>query len=139
MTARTVAVIGMKLLATMPASVQGQTKIGFRAGATWTEVTGDDFDEATARTGFTVGGFARLRLTDRLAFELGAGFTRKGVKALTDDGTDASIDLDYVEIPLLGVWSVGTAGMLTARLYAGPVLSFENRCEVTMAGTEQRT
>jgi len=137
MTARAVVWIGMMALAATPMTSQAQTKIGFRAGATITKVSGDDLNEPNAQTGFTLGGFAHLRLTDRLAFELGAAFTRKGVEASTDDGADVSIDLDYVEIPLLTVLSVGTAGRLTARLYAGPVLSFENRCEVTMEGVIQ--
>lgn len=139
MKARAVVLIGMMALAATPMTAQAQTKIGFRAGATITKVSGDDLNEASAQTGFTVGGFAHLRMTDRLAFELGAAFTRKGVKAAADNGSDVSLDLDYVEIPLLSVLSIGTTGMLTARVYAGPVLSFENRCEVAWEGIIQLT
>ena len=134
MRARAVVLIGIMALASTPSIAQAQTKIGLRAGAAITKISGDDLNGATAQTGFTVGGFALLRLTDRLALELGAAFTRKGAQALSDDGTDVSLDLDYVEIPLLGVLSIGRAGKLTARVYAGPVLGFENRCQVTMEG-----
>ena len=134
MLARVLMLIGTMALAGTPTTTKAQTRIGFRAGATVTKVSGDDLNESSAQTGFTIGGFAHLRLTDHLAFELGAAFTRKGVEATSDRGVDVSLDLDYVEVPLLGVVTIGAGAMVTPRFYAGFVLSFESRCEVAMQG-----
>ena len=133
MRARAIVWIGMTVLAAMPMTAEGQTSVGVRGGVTRTKISGDAFSDASWGSGFTAGGFARVPLNDIVSIEVGVAYTAKGVEN-TEGGEDVTLDLDYFEVPLVGVISIGTGGPVTPHLYAGPVFSFKNRCEVAIKG-----
>lgn len=134
--ASTVALLTLAL-ATMPANAQS-LEIGGRLGPAVTTLTG--YDGADSKLGFSVGGFGRFRLGERVTIYGELSFVRKGFTtggtAFTDVGDgvvqettlDWTVHLDYLELqaPLALVFPTG--GRLRPRLFAGPSLALELRC-----------
>lgn len=112
-----------------------QTAVGFRGGLTLSDISveSDEDIDFESRTGMVVGGFAEFRVGEDLALQLGLSYTQKGGEAAAGEQA-FGLELDYLEFPLLAVWSLPTSGGLGARLMGGPVVSFEFSCDRTGLG-----
>jgi hypothetical protein len=84
--------------------------------------------DAEFRVGLVAGAFVAFNITGRWAIQPEVLFSRKGtrLKGHTEDPlpVEASVTLDYVEMPVLARLSIPTRGPRAAYLLAGPALGF---------------
>lgn len=120
-------------------------------GVTTSDFTGSDrvFLGTDARTAFTTGLGAVLRVNDVLGFEMDVRYTEKGGKGLVDvtdyskpnGGSnpnqgptfvgEGTTKLGYVEIPILMAAHMPVGGETYVRGYAGPSFNILTRAEFT--------
>jgi opacity protein-like surface antigen len=74
-------------------------QFGVKGGLNFANFRGDDADGDT-KTDIYLGGFARIGLTEKLAFQPELVYSRQGSKA-DEDGVDAKWKSNYLNIPLL--------------------------------------
>jgi hypothetical protein len=106
---------------------------GVKGGVSISQVQADLFD-TNNRTGFVGGVYGAFDLTPAIGIQPELLFVRKGAKLFSSDVTiggihlgeeSLTLDVDYVEIPLLLRFSVPAAPPLDLRLLAGPVASIK--------------
>lgn len=121
--------VALAALLAVPAA-SAQTAFGLRAGLNVSDFSGDDAPSNTdPRLGFAGGVFARVPVgTSGLYVQPEVGYSMKGVSAEDGVGNDATIALDYVEVPvLLGYATPVTDSGLMLGAYAGPALGIKVR------------
>jgi outer membrane protein W len=103
---------------------------GVKLGLNLADLHGKDLQEAdpflSARTGFSGGAFLEQQLSDVFAIQLEALYTQKGTKLKVTDGEDSvdlTLDLSYLEIPLLAKVYIPVQGKIRPNLFAGPALA----------------
>ena len=124
-------VLAAALGATAAVGAAAQPVIGFRLGVSTSK---GDFEnpefvaaDRSWLTSFIGGGFIRFG-AGTIALQPELMYVTKGVKfedETSDD--DASIQLDYVEVPVLLYVGLGT-GAATPYVVAGPAFAFETKC-----------
>lgn len=115
-----------------PAAAQ-DVLLGVKGGLNVSDVKVDEDGTdvpVDTKTGLVAGAFAQIGLGDVFAVRPEALYSSKG-GSVSDEGVDADISLDYIEIPVLLVARIPTSGALRPNLFAGPVISFEASCEVS--------
>ena len=115
----------------LPVGIEAQTVLGFGGGFRSASISldPDDDDLADSRTGIGVFGFVGIPVSETFRVQPGLGFVQKGAKDSSSSG-DVTLELDYLEIPILGVFSVPSEGPVGFHLYAGPTIAFEAGCSV---------
>jgi hypothetical protein len=91
------------------------------------------------RLGIVAGAFVSLPLGSRLAVQPEALFSQKGA-AVDDNGVDATLRLDYVEIPVLLKYSLSAArtpGGTSVFVFGGPAVAFKIRAEASATFGEE--
>jgi hypothetical protein len=73
-------------------------RVGLKAGGNLSTITNDS--EAQMKFGFHVGGFLDFKFTDMLSLQPEVLFSMQGAKG-TADGVSASLDLNYINVPVL--------------------------------------
>ena len=106
-------------LVSMHFSFAQQTEFGIRLGPSLTTFGGGDFNFYEFRFGFHAGAFVGLELSDKLVFEPGIQFARKGAKN-SEFGTTIGVRNDYLDFPLLLKLRTGE----TFYVFVGPQPSF---------------
>jgi hypothetical protein len=113
------------------ATAQGLT-FGAKAGVTMATLQHDP-DEAADfgyRIGLAVGGFVALPLGSRLTIQPEGLFNQKGAKA-DDDGLVTTLQLDYLEVPVLVKYAVTHGGPRSIFVFGGPSAAFKVRSRAT--------
>jgi hypothetical protein len=116
--------------------------LGVKGGVSISQVQSDLFDTDN-RTGFVGGVYGALDLTPMIGIQPELLFVRKGAKLFSTDvevggiplgeiGT--TLDVDYVEVPLLLRVSLPVADPLGVRLLAGPVASIKVNEKLSTTG-----
>jgi hypothetical protein len=132
----TVIIAGAAALAVSASSVDAQT-IGFKLGASMSkfsaEGTTDTYDFMTS---FAGGGFVRFGF-GRLGIQPEILSVTKGAE-VDDGGTggDASIKIEYVEVPVLLHLPLTYGASFAPYVMGGPAFAFEIGCESSLSGTE---
>jgi hypothetical protein len=112
-----------------------QMQIGVKAGLNIANQGGDDADNLfetslDSRTGFNGGLFFMYQFNNLLAIQPEAYYTMKGA-ATNLTGTDITLKLDYVEIPVLFKVVIPTEGMnLKPSLFVGPAIAFNTSAKI---------
>ncbi len=117
---------------------RGQTTISFQAGASFT-TWGGDYAKEARNTGFDVGyrtglamrGSALLPLTDLLRLQIGATYMQKGSSGQVrgdDFYLESTMNMGYLEFPVLLRISPQLEGPLSPYVTAGPAFSFALSC-----------
>ena len=107
-------------------SAQG---IGFKGGLNLANVSGDDIDDTELRYGFAIGGFLVMDLNGQFFLRPEIYYTSKGFAMSMEESEstgdyeisysgESSISLNYLEVPVLGVFAVTK----NFNLFAGPYL-----------------
>jgi len=118
------------------AGLQAQIVLGFGAGIRSSSISLDPDDGdflQDSRSGVSFGGFVGIPISETFRIQPGLNYAQKGA-ADTEDGVDVALELDYVEVPILGVFSVPSDGPVGLHLFGGPVLGFEVGC--TLSGEQ---
>lgn len=129
--------IALLLVAAMftPTETSAQTVIGVKGGIGIANLSlSESSEDLSSRTTFTGGGFATFGLGEMFFLQPEVLYAPKGAKGDLD-GTDATIAVDYIEIPVLfgAAFDLGGSSV-KPRVFAGPSVAFEIGCDVS--GTE---
>ena len=96
--------------------------------------------DSKTRTGFVAGVGVLFALSPRFGIGTGGYYSQQGVGLTLSDGAssaDATLELDYIQVPLtLGV-SFPTSGAITPHLFAGPMIGFNATCKVSSSGSSE--
>jgi hypothetical protein len=124
------------ILAIAPVAVSrahADMAFGVKGGASLSHVNADLFDTDN-RTGFVGGVYGAFDLSPNIGVQPELLFVRKGAKLFSTEVTisgftfgevGTTLDVDYLELPVLLRLSLPTAGPVDARLLAGPVASLK--------------
>jgi hypothetical protein len=131
-----VASFALPLILALPAVAQ--TAFGIKGGATFSKTSFED-DEGVELSYLTaIGGGAFLRLgLGGIGLQPEVLYGRKGVNVSGADLDEfASIDLklDYIEVPVLLVVSIGSGGGAAPYAFGGGAVSFEVGCNFAAEG-----
>jgi hypothetical protein len=133
------------ILAIAPGAVsraRAETAFGVKGGLVLSHVTADLFDTDN-RTGFVGGVYGAFDVSPNFGVQPELLFVRKGAKLFSTDVTiggitfgrvGTSLDVDYLEVPVLLRLSLPTADPVEARLLAGPVASFKVGEQLSTSG-----
>jgi Outer membrane protein beta-barrel domain len=105
---------------------QAQIPLNIVAGPTFSNLRGSDTEGAKNKTGFFVAAGTDFALGETVALSPYVAYVQKGA---TEEGTDDTFSLDYIEIPIfLGIaFPVGESAALSVA--AGPQISFNINCD----------
>jgi len=93
-------------------------------------------------TGFMIGGYLTLPVAGNLSIQPEALYVQKGAKyveSFAGEGVEASMRIDYIEVPVLARLEFPSASALTPIVYAGPYAAFKvsAKNKITAAGYSQ--
>ncbi len=104
-----------------------ERQIGLKAGVNVAAIAsdGDDSDSYNRRIGFAAGGFGVWPLAGPTAIQVEALFSQKGAKLSEDlENFEASLELDYLDIPVLLRFQGPVFGSSRLHFFGGPSVSF---------------
>ena len=104
---------------------QDQIKFGLKAGVNFANLVGDDIDGAETRVGLNLGGLVEIPVSEKFSFQPELAYSQYGTTN-NDEGSDISINLDYLTLPLLAKFYVAEGFSLEG----GPQLGFKLKGEV---------
>ena len=139
----TVVLAGLFLFSVTPGAsqAQGLVNFGIKGGVNIANISFDDFDDNDSRTGFTIGavldvGFPMVPV----GLETGLYYSQKGTTfnmSETIEGmtltADATMKLDYLQIPVLAKINFGPPGPFSPHFVAGPYAGFILNAETEMS------
>jgi hypothetical protein len=113
-------ILSLGLLAGVSVAAQAQTgvRFGLKAGASLTTFTGKDVDGASNKFGFNGGVVANFGINDMFSIQPEVLYSMKGAKV---DGSDARVNLNYIDVPILAKIATGETGLF---FELGPQVGF---------------
>jgi hypothetical protein len=119
-----------------PSLVAQSPTIGFKLGPSFSTLSSDEDEGQKTLTKFTGGGFIRFDMGN-FGLQPELMYVSKGAKfSDVEDGMafEGSLQLDYIEIPVLFVLPFGTGAGMAPHVYAGPAFAFEAGCSFGFSG-----
>ncbi len=114
-----------------------EVEFGVKAGVNIASLTGD-IENADAKVGFHVGGFAEIKISDKFSVQPELLFSTQGAKAeekYSEDGVSydysEKINLSYINIPIMAKLYVAEGFSLEAGPQIGFLTSAKNKYEGT--------
>jgi hypothetical protein len=98
---------------------QAQVKFGGKLGLNIANIVGDDAEDFKSKLGFNLGAFAEIPVSENFSAKPELNFSTQGAKFDSDDD-DAKLNLNYINIPLLGKYN-SNSGFFAE---TGPQLGF---------------
>ncbi len=93
----------------------------------------EEWSDVSFKAGFTGGVFLNFAVKDNFSLQPELLYTQKGATSNLYDGLvaiDATAKFDYVELPLLAMYTFPVKGVLKPYLYAGPGVAFNLNSEL---------
>jgi hypothetical protein len=119
---------------THPAQGAAQVALGLNAGVAFANFSGDDVEGTNMKTGLLGGAYLAFPLSPIFSIAPGAYYVQKGTTSqdrIQNVNVEATLDLAYLEIPVLGVFTVsGPDRPVGVSLFLGPSIAFELSCNV---------
>lgn len=133
---RTLGAAVVAALLALPATAASQVSIGVGGGLSFGDLRGDGVDRADeefgARTGFNAGGYVGIPLSDRLSLVPGLYYVQKGADVESEAGDDTTVELDYIEFPVVVDLAVTESDAPVGfSVFGGAQASWEVNSEVT--------
>ncbi|MEN2402940.1 porin family protein [Flavobacterium sp. MC2016-06] len=100
-----------------------QTRFGVKGGLNLTTFAGGNYWDAKSLVGFHVGGFAEIKVIERLAIQPELLFSTQGAKL---DNLDINSKLNYLNIPVLAKFFITKQFTVEAGPQIGFLLSAKN-------------
>jgi len=123
-------------------AVAGGTTFGVKAGLNMATITNNPTSwdpNLSLKSGFAAGAFLIYRFNNQLGLQPELLYSQRGVDSRLLDYSIADVDLtalfDYVELPMLLVYTVPLKGSFRPILYAGPVLSYMLSSELELSAS----
>lgn len=111
--------------------------IGLKGGLNFSEfnIKNDKLNDEKLRTGFHFGAFLQLPLSDGFALQPEVLYSTKGAKVKYsngEDGFNGGVDykVDYIDVPLLGVFKFGDL----FEIHLGPYVGFTSKTKFESTG-----
>lgn len=121
--------LSLGLLVGISCGAQAQSiKYGVKAGASLTNITGEDSDGLTNKFGFHGGLVANFGLNDMISIQPEVLYSMKGAK---EDGGNGKFNLGYIDVPVLVKVATGETGLF---FEAGPQVGFLTSAKVEDSG-----
>jgi len=132
------------LLALVPLTTQAQEEpgafyLGLQGGLNQTTLEGETVTSSSSQSNAHLGGFFAYNVNEVFSVQLGASYHERGADGVTADGgpnvtdalnlSDATIDLEYVEIPVLFKLTAPIE-VVKVRGFAGPGLNLMTNAEI---------
>jgi len=126
-------ILTLAIVSTLSSTARAGMAFGVKGGVSLSHVNADLFDTDN-RTGFVGGVYGVLELSSMIGVQPELLFVRKGAKlfstsvtigGITFGSVGSTLDVDYLEIPVLLRLSVPNTGLVDLRLLAGPVASIK--------------
>ncbi|MBW1654003.1 porin family protein [Flavobacterium quisquiliarum] len=83
-----------------------ETRFGVKGGLNISSLVGGDVDDTKALIGFQVGGFAEIKIIERLSIQPELLFSTQGTKVDGFGGQDEDWKLNYINVPVLAKFYV---------------------------------
>lgn len=122
-------------------AVAGNVSWGIEAGLMMTSITENPTTwEPTLnfKPGFSAGAFLIYKFNDRFSLRPELLYAQRGVYSELYEGivnVDLTARFDYIELPLLAVYTFPLKGKVKPRLYAGPVLAYLLSSELELSAS----
>ncbi|MCK4538309.1 MAG: PorT family protein [Candidatus Krumholzibacteria bacterium] len=115
-------IIAMALVVFMTGAVSAEGMMfGIKGGLNMANITGD-LEDTKMKMAFGGGVWVNFAVTETFSIQPELFLMNKGVKADIDE--DAGIKLSYIDIPILGKFSVPTEGNFGFNFFGGPYIGF---------------
>jgi opacity protein-like surface antigen len=128
------ALIAAVLLSVEAAYAQTEFSGGAKGGVAFSSVSSDDeiFQDilTDSRTGVVIGGFVMMPLTDTFAIQPEVLWVQKGASG-SEEGANLTLQLDYLEIPILANFRFSPENRIRPFVFTGPVPAFNTAAKVT--------
>jgi len=109
---------------------EAQMRLGAKGGVAFSNASLDPDEETESVSGFIGGAEVQIPLgMSGLVLQPELLYAAKGVEFEEIDGITASINIDYVEVPLLVRFNIPAQSVMPF-VYAGGVVSFESSCSI---------
>lgn len=121
------------MICTVSSAIAQQAQFGVKAGVNFANVRFDpepDEDGFERRTGFAGGLFVVVPMSDRIAFQGEALFSQKGT-SFSGNGGEGTLELDYLDVPLLVRVGSRSSGETSFHAFAGPSVGLKLRSNLT--------
>ena len=135
-------IIVVLVAATTNAAVAGNTSFGIKAGLNAASITDNptSWDPSMSfKPGSAAGAILIYQFNDQLSLQPELLYSQRGVTSRLLDYSIVDVDLtalfDYVEMPLLLVYTVPLKGSFKPILYVGPVLSYTLSSELDLSAS----
>ena len=107
--------LAIVLLAMIPGAVSAQAELGVRAGLNVASLNSTGNEEVSSRTTVNVGAFLTIPVSSVFGIQIVAGFSEKGADRGAG-GASATVDIGYLQIPVLAKISLPTPGKVGGSL-----------------------
>lgn len=108
--------------------VFGQFAIGPKFGLSMAKLDIENGDDETERkTGLVAGGFLRFGLSNSISLQPEVAWVEKGAKD-SEGGSDITLDIDYLEVPILLRVGFAPGSSVRPFIFAGPYVAFKIGC-----------
>jgi hypothetical protein len=125
--------LGVGLSLVLATAVQAQIALGVRAGynnsTLSVEEDGVSSEDFNSRSGFHGGVDLAVMFGPMFGVEVGGQYSQKGATG-DFDGTDVTLKIDYIDVPVVFAVNVPTNSQIAPRFFAGGVASFEASCKL---------
>jgi hypothetical protein len=135
-------IIAVLVAVTANAAVAGNTSFGLKAGLNFATITDNPTSwdpNMSFKPGIAAGAFVIYGFNDWLSLQPELLYSQRGVTSKLLDYDIVDVDLtasfNYVEIPLLLVYTVPLKGSFRPIFYAGPVLSYMLSSEAKLSAS----
>lgn len=125
---RQLALTAVAAFAVFGASQASAQTIGFKVGAAFANVSGDDVEDTESLTSLIGGGFVRFGMGG-FGIQPELLYVTRGFETEDVDGT-AQLKADYIEVPILAVVPLSLGAGLSPYLMAGPSFAFKAGCSL---------
>lgn len=117
------------------ASAQEPAQFGVKVGANFAKLRFDDDDNegVKGKTDVVAGLFASKAVSGNVGIRGEVNFSRQGAK-FEDNGDEASINLTYVNIPVLLTLTPSSGGSTSVNVFTGPQIGFNAKAETEADG-----
>lgn len=135
-----VAAAAMMGTAVMGAAAQGvplvskRPTIGIMGGVNLARISGDDITDIDNRTGVVGGVFLTFHLTNTFGIQPEAIYSQRGASSNSDPSFDATIKMDYIDIPVLLRYDIPVVGPIRPFFLAGPAFGIQTKCAIGVDG-----
>jgi hypothetical protein len=111
-----------------------RTSFGLLAGGNFANLSGSDAEGAKSRTGFVAGLSLDFRAASGIGVEVDGLYSQQGAK-VPSKGGDATLKLDYVQVPVLLKYRFSTHTPVGPFIVLGPYAAFRAKCDVELGGS----